>query len=234
MEELDGLLIQIGGVDLLIHQTILIWFAISAGVTGMLCWAGSKIKKADPTQAPQGAVLVFEQLAGLCSTVIGGNLKGKTWKYLPFMGTVMICMVISNLIGLLGLQPPTSNLSVNMTLALMMFFLIHSTDIKLHGILGKLKGWCEPLPFLFPLNVIGDLALPVSLTLRLFGNMLGGTVIVMLLYMLVKALLPFSVVLFAVTPFLHMYFDIFTAFMQTYIFFMLASFFLSEAISTDE
>ncbi len=234
MEELDGLLIQIGGVDLLIHQTILIWFAISAGVTGMLCWAGSKIKKADPTQAPQGAVLVFEQLAGLCSTVIGGNLKGKTWKYLPFMGTVMICMVISNLIGLLGLQPPTSNLSVNMTLALMMFFLIHSTDIKLHGILGKLKGWCEPLPFLFPLNVIGDLAFPVSLTLRLFGSMLGGTIIVMLLHMLVKALLPFSVVLFAVTPFLHMYFDIFTAFMQTYIFFMLASFFLSEAISTDE
>lgn len=234
MEELDGILIQIGNFDLFIHQTILIWIIIGAAVTALLVYAGKQIKKADPTQAPTGVVLVFEQLASICSTVIGGNLHGKTWKYLPFMGTVMVCMVISNLMGLLGLQPPTSNLSVNMTLALMMFFLIHGTDIKLHGVIGKLKAWCEPLPFLFPLNVIGDLAFPVSLTLRLFGNMLGGTIIVALLYMMIQTLLPYSAVLFAVTPFLHMYFDIFTAFMQTYIFFMLASFFLSEAIGTDE
>lgn len=234
MEELDGLLIQIGNFDLFIHQTILIWIAIGLFVTLLLVWAGAKIKKADPTQAPKGVVLVFEQFASICSTVIGGNLKGKTWKYLPFMGTVMLIMVLCNLIGLIGLQPPTSNLSVNMTLALMMFFLIHGMDIHLHGVVGKFKAWLEPIPLLFPLNIIGDLAFPVSLTLRLFGNMLGGTIIVALLYMMIKAFLPYSAIFFAVTPFLHMYFDIFTAFMQTYIFFMLASFFLSEAIGTDD
>ena len=195
----------------------------------LLVWAGSRIRKADPTTEPRGVVLVFEVLAGLAKGVIGGNLNEKTWKYLPFMGTVMLCMVISNLAGLLGLQPPTSNLSVNATLSLMMVFLIHGTDIKLHGVKGKLKAWCEPLPFLFPLNVIGDLAFPLSLTLRLFGNMLGGTIIVTLLYGMIESMMPYTVVAFAVTPILHMYFDVFTAFMQTYIFFTLASFFLSEA-----
>ena len=107
-------------------------------------------------------------------------------------------------------------------------------SIRLHGIIGKLKGWCEPMAFLFPLNVIGDLAFPVSLTLRLFGNMLGGTIIVTLLYMLVKAFMPFTALMYVVTPFLHMYFDIFTAFMQTYIFFTLASYFLGESCDREE
>ncbi|MGM9974421.1 MAG: F0F1 ATP synthase subunit A [Clostridiaceae bacterium] len=226
---LEGILIHIGNCEFLIHQSIIIWLGILIIVGILLVWAGSRIKKADPTAEPKGVVLIFETLGDIAKGVIGGNLNEKTWKYLPFMGTVMFCMVISNLAGLLGLQPPTSNLSVNATLALMMVCLIHGTDIKLHGIKGKLKSWCDPLPILFPLNIIGDLAFPLSLTLRLFGNMLGGTIIITLLYSMIKALMPYTVVAFAVTPLLHMYFDVFTAFMQTYIFFTLASFFLSEA-----
>ncbi len=226
---MEGLLVHVGGYQFLIHQSIIIWLGVLILVGVLLVWAGGKIKKADPTAEPKGVVLVFEIIGGLAKGVIGGNLNERTWKYLPFMGTVMICMVLSNLIGLLGLQPPTSNLSVNATLALMVVFLIHGTDIRAHGVKGKLKSLAEPMAFLFPLNVIGDLAFPLSLTLRLFGNMLGGTIIVTLLYSMIKSLMPFSAIAFAVTPFLHMYFDVFTAFMQTYIFFTLASFFLSEA-----
>ncbi|MDF9825719.1 F-type H+-transporting ATPase subunit a [Breznakia sp. PF5-3] len=232
MDEINGLLITIGDFELVIHQSILIWLVICLFVTLLLVWAGSKIKKADPTKAPTGVVLVFEQVVNLCSMVVKGNLNEKTWKYLPFMGTIMIVMVISNLMGLLGLQPPTSNISVTITLTLMFIVLIHGSDIKLHGIKGKIKAWMEPMAGLFILNVIGDLATPISLTLRLFGNLLGGTIIISLLYFMIESLLPFSGVLFAVTPFLHMYFDIFTAFMQMYIFFTLTSFYLADAIGT--
>ncbi|NBK98239.1 MAG: F0F1 ATP synthase subunit A [Erysipelotrichia bacterium] len=215
-------------------MSILIWLVIGLFVTILLCWAGNKFKHADPSKPPTGVVLVFEQLVHICTGVLNANLTNKTWKYLPFMGTVMIMMVLSNLMGLIGLQSPTSNITLDAVLVMMMIVLIHGTDIKLHGIVGKLKAWCEPLPFLFPLNVIGDLAFPVSLTLRLFGNMLGGTIIVSLLYLLMKSLMPFSLAMYIVTPFLHMYFDIFTAFMQTYIFFTLASYFLGESCDREE
>lgn len=230
----DGVLIQIGDFNWFIHQTIFIWLGIGILVSGLLIWGGKKIKNADPSQAPHGAVLIFEILGGLAKNVIGNNLHSKAWRYLPFMGTVMFMMVISNLMGLIGLQSPTSNLSVNVTLVLCMVVLIHGTDIKLHGLKGKFKGWCEPIAALLPLNIIGDIAFPISLCLRLFGNMLGGTIIVMLLYTFIRAIMPFGVLAYAVTPFLHMYFDIFTAFMQTYIFFTLASFFLAEGADVDD
>lgn len=232
--KVDGLLIHIGDYEWVIHQSVIIWIGIGLIVSVLFYFVGKKFKNADPSKTPTGVVLVFEQLVNLMSGVISGNLNKKTWMYLPYLGTVMAMMVISNLVGLIGLQLPTSNLSLDITLVLCMFLLIHGTDIKLHGIKGKFKSWCEPVPFLLPLNIIGDIAFPVSLTLRLFGNMLGGTIIITLLYMLVKGIWPFSFLMYAATPFLHMYFDIFTAFMQTYIFFMLATFFLGESCDSEE
>lgn len=227
---MEGILITIGDFELFIHQTIVIWFGICIVVGILLAWAGSKFKKADPTKAPTGVVLVFEQVVNMCMNIIKGNLSEKTWQYLPFMGTVMILMLISNLMGLIGLQPPTSNISVTATLAITFVLTIHFSEIKEKGLKGKWKSLLDPIPFLFPLNIIGDVALPLSLTLRLFGNLLGGSIIIALLYLLIEMLLPASVVLLGITPFLHMYFDIFTACIQTYIFFTLVSFNLGDAI----
>lgn len=231
-------MIHFGEFELFIHQSILIWLAICVLVSGLLIWAGSKIKKASPSVAPKGVVLVFEQIVNMCSMVVKGNLNDQTWKYLPAMGSIMMVMVISNLMGLIGLQPPTGNMSVTITLTALAILLIHGSDIKKNGLKGKWKAWCEPTPLLLPLNIIGDLATPVSLTLRLFGNILGGTIIIGLLYMLLEVLLklfiPAGALMYVATPFLHMYFDIFTAFMQTYIFFTLVSFYLADAIGSNE
>ena len=134
-------------------------------------------------------------------------------------------MAPSNLLGLIGLQPPTSNLSVNVTLAVMMFVLVQYTGLKEKGIKGRIAELCDPFLLFMPLNVLGDLALPVSLSLRLFGNMLAGTIIVGMVYGLMESLLPFSIIGYSLTPFFHAYFDIFSGLIQTYIFFTLASFF---------
>ncbi len=231
---IDGISIQFGEFSLFIHQTIFSWYFIGIIVCAVLVWAGKKFKEADPTKAPKGVVLVFEQIALMAQGIIGENLQKKTWKYLPFMGSMMIMMVVSNLFGLLSLQAPTSNLSITLTLVLIIFFLIHGTNLKDFGVKSKLKAWLEPMPVLLPLNILGDLAFPLSLSLRLFGNLLGGTVIMLLLYSFIESLLPFTVLAFTVTPFLHLYFDVFTAFIQTFIFFTLASYFLSDAIDLEK
>ncbi len=231
-EGINQIIFKIGDMYFSIHQTIFIWFGILIVIGGILIYAGKKFQQADPTKPPTKFIVVFEQLYDMCKGVIGENLNSTTFRYLPFMGTMMIVMVVSNLVGLIGLQPPTSNLSVNLTLALMVFFMIHGQNIKEVGIKGKLKAWCEPMAFLFPLNVIGDLAFPVALTFRLFGNILGGVIISSLIYVVVTAFMPFTGLMYIATPFLHMYFDIFSGVMQTYIFFTLASFFIGDAIDT--
>ncbi len=236
-DNFDGIVIHIGDFDVAVHASVLVWLCICLVLGIVLVLAGNKFKKADASLAPKGMVLIFEQIIGLLTFIVENSLGKNTRKYLWFYGTCMMLMLISNLSGLLGVQPPTSNLSVNVTLAVTMWLIIQSTSLSRKGIIGKLKGWCEPMVLLFPLNVIGDLTLPFSLSLRLFGNLLGGTIIMTLVYSLFNVmnslLMGLGITLFAVTPFLHMYFDIFAGFIQTYIFFTLSTFFLGQELSEE-
>lgn len=226
--------ITIGGFHLFIHQSIVNWLLLCVILCVFFIIAGKRIKKADPKAAPKGFLLVCECIANLGTNIISDNLRSKTRTYLPFFGTLIFMMAPSNLLGLIGLQPPTSNLSVNATLAIMMFLLVRYTELRESGIKGKIKGLCDPFFLFMPLNILGDLALPVSLSLRLFGNMLAGTIIVGMVYSLMRGLFPAGILGYALTPFLHAYFDIFSGLIQTYIFFTLASFFLSDAMASEE
>lgn len=230
----DGILIRIGDLQIELQQSILNWLLLCILFAIFFIWAGKKFEKADVRKAPSGIVLLAEMIVGLCTTIIGDNLKEKTSRYLPFMGTLVMMMAVSNLLGLLGLQPPTSNLSFNVTLALMMFFLIQYSGIKKGGLKARLKELTEPMWLLTPLNVIGELALPISLSMRLFGNILAGSIIMLLVYTMMQSFMPFGVLGYIATPFLHAYFDVFSGLIQTYIFFTLASFFLSEQVVEEE
>lgn len=234
MGEFDGIIVTIGDFSIEFQQSILNWLGLCVVFAIFFIIMGKKFEKADVRKAPRGMILITEMIVGLCKTVIGDNLKSKTGRYLPFLGTMTLMMVVSNLLGLLGLQPPTSNLSFNITLALMMFFLIQYNGIKKGGMMARLKELTEPMWLLTPLNVIGELALPISLSMRLFGNILAGSIIMMLVYTVMQTFAPFGFLGYITTPFLHAYFDIFSAFIQTYIFFTLASFFLSEQVVSDE
>ena len=226
--------ITIGGFTIYIHESIVNWLALCLIFCVFFIVAGKRIRKADPKVAPSGFLLLCESVAGLGKGIIQDNLQSRTRAYLPFFGTLIFMMAPSNLLGLIGLQPPTSNLSVNITLAIMMFLLIHYTSIKENGVKAKLQGWCDPFFLFLPLNILGDLALPVSLSLRLFGNMLAGSIIVGMVYSLLRGMLPIGVLGYSFTPFLHAYFDIFSGLIQTYIFFTIASFFLSDNMASNE
>lgn len=228
------IVIKIGGQKILLHQSIVNWLILCVVLCIFFVIAGKKIKQADPRKAPTGFLLLCESVAGLGTNIISDNLKDKTKAYLPFFGTLIFMMAPCNLLGLIGLQPPTSNLSVNVTLAVMMFLLIQFRGLREKGAKGRIQELCDPIFLFLPLNILGDLALPVSLSLRLFGNLLAGTIITGLVYTMMKTLMPFGVLGFSFTPFLHAYFDIFSGLIQTYIFFTLASFFLSESYASDE
>jgi F-type H+-transporting ATPase subunit a len=233
MTDISAITITVGSHTLEIQQSIVVWFGICIAGAIFFYVAGKAIEKADPAKKPTGIVYVSEEIYNLVMYTIKGNLREKTQQYLPMFGTVMLLMVVANCIGLLGLQNPTSNVSFNATLAVTVWLMIQFHGIHKAGFKARIKELCEPFPLLFPLNVIGELALPLSLTMRLFGNILAGTIITMLVYTLIKAIAPWGYLGLAITPFLHMYFDIFSGVIQTYIFFTLGSFFLGQQVSEE-
>lgn len=234
MGQIDGIVITLFGYNIEIQQAVLNWLVLGFILVIIMYVLGKKFEKADASKAPKGLMMVVEMVTGLCTNIIGDNLKERTRHYLPFLGTLTMMMAVSNLLGLVGLQPPTSNLSVNVTLAVMMFLLIQYNGMAKSGVKARMKELTEPMVLLTPLNVIGEFALPISLSMRLFGNILAGSIIMLLVYTVIKSLSWLGVLGYIVAPLLHCYFDIFSGLIQTYIFFTLASFFLSQQVVEED
>ncbi len=175
--------------------------------------------------------MLVEVLYKFTEQTMGKNKVG----FAPYMGTILIYILIANLSGLLGFRPPTADVNTTIGLALITFFMIHFFGMKSKGVGTYLKGFLDPIPFLLPLNVIGELATPVSLSFRLFGNIVGGVIIMSLLYGGLTALgakLGIHIPIFTTAipvPF-HFYFDLFAGVLQSFIFTMLTMVFVSNAM----
>jgi len=122
------------------------------------------------------------------------------------------------------LRPPTADYGVTLALGLITFTLIHFNKFKYQKVSGVIKGLCDPWPIWAPINMIGDVAVPISLSLRLFANVLSGTVMMALVYGLMKWIAVFWPAV------LHVYFDLFSGAIQTYVFCMLTMTYISDAI----
>ena len=154
------------------------------------------------------------------------------------MAALFTTSVVSNLISLTGLRSPTADLSTEAAWAVVVFIMITSNKIKAGGILGYLKGFTTPIPVMTPFNVLSELATPVSMACRHFGNILSGVAALAvatsaLLGWLPGALgqvlgsIPFLDV--GVPAILSVYFDWFSGFMQAFIFSMLTIMYIANA-----
>ena len=180
----------------------------------------------------------FQNVIELLVEAFDNYLKNITGEKLSFLGywffTVFAFILISNISGLVFvglLRPPTADWSMVFALALVTFFLIHIMALKYRG-REYLKSFAKPyyMAFLFlPINIISELAKPISLSFRIFGNILSGVVIIALIY--------------NVTPFfariglpivLHGYFDLFAGILQAYIFVTIGLTFIANAVVSDE
>ena len=140
--------------------------------------------------------------------------------YIPYLMSVVLYIGIANLIGLIGFKPPTKDMNVTVALAVMSIFLIEVAGVRQKGTKGWLKSFAEPMPIVLPINVLEVFIKPLSLCMRLFGNVLGSFVIMELLKIVVPAFLP---------AVFSCYFDIFDGLIQAYVFVFLTSLFIKEA-----
>ena len=140
--------------------------------------------------------------------------------YIPYLMSVVLYIGIANLIGLIGIKPPTKDMNVTVALAVMSIVLIEVAGVRQKGTKGWLKSFAEPMPIVLPINVLEVFIKPLSLCMRLFGNVLGSFVIMELLKIVVPAFLP---------AVFSCYFDIFDGLIQAYVFVFLTSLFIKEA-----
>ncbi len=166
-----------------------------------------------------------EYLVNFVNNMVDSSMGEKYRAYRSYIGILIIYVVLCNLISLVGLRAPTADVSVTATLAIITFFMTQYNRAKTGGVKGYFKAFIDPLPFMLPSNIIGEVSNPVSMALRLFGNMVAGMVIGGLIYFALGNVMP-PVVIPAVAS---LYFDIFSGVIQAYIFTMLTMSYISNA-----
>lgn len=212
------------------------WFIIV--FLAVLFWWGLKDLKIKPTKKQVFFELLFSFYDSLVEGAIG---KKKKKKYALYIATLITFLVVANTItffpipgvsfenGGIAIGPlfrgPTADMNTTVGLALITTVTFLFASISTRGFLGYLKGLAEPNILMFPLNVVGEFAKPINISMRLFGNMFAGMVILGLLYMAAPAIIP--------AP-LHLYFDLFSGIVQSYVFTMLTMVYISSALAEDE
>ena len=171
---------------------------------------------------------IVELVVEMLDKMIGGVMGKFSPKFRNYIGTIFIFILLSNISGLFGLRPPTADYGVTFAMGIMTFVLIHYNQFKYQKVKGVIAGLCDPWPIWAPINIIGDIAVPISLSLRLFANVLSGTVMLALVY----ALLSKIAIIWPAA--LHVYFDLFSGAIQTYVFCMLTMTYITNACTTDE
>ena len=205
-------------------------------------YLGQKVKKGDTLEKPSTVITLIIIMHDFFKSFTEGNMgKKAAIAYTPYVASLGIYLVVSNLSGLVGLASPTANYSVTLTLALITFVFIQYTKIKVNGFGGYLKGFFEPyVPFVV-MNVFGTISPLISMSLRLFGNMTAGAVLMMLFYEFtgfLSGFIPFigqlNFIGIAIGPVLHAYFDVFSGFIQTFIFISLTTILVGVEIPQED
>lgn len=199
------------------------------------------IKTKAVTKRQHIAEWIIEKTESLVKSNMGEYFSG----FAPFIAAVMALSGFSSLLTLIGLYPPTSDMNVVAGWALLVFILITYYKFKC-GPLHYLKSFTEPVPFLTPLNIISEVATPVSMAFRHYGNILSGSVISVLVATALQGLthiifgkLPgilgaFPFLQVGIPAVLSIYFDIFSGLLQAFIFAMLTMLYISGGFPAED
>lgn len=199
---------ELFGVTLALSEVVVVQWLVML-ILGVLFFVLGRNLKVRPTSRRQ---MIAEMIVGTFTGMVNDSMGAKYKKYTPYISALFCFSLVSSLMGLLGLRAPTSDISVVGAWALITFVLVQRNKGKTGGVKGYFKSFVEPMPFMLPFNIIGEIANPMSQALRHFGNIVSGMVIGGLIYF---ALGNFAIGLPAV---LSLYFDLFSSVVQAYIF----------------
>ena len=164
--------------------------------------------------------LIVSLLYDLTEDALGKDLA-KT--YAPLICALFMFLLLSNWLGIIPhLEEPTKDLNTTLGLGIMGFLIAHYAGIKSKGFKAYIKEYFQPIFFMMPLNLIGEIAKIVSISFRLFGNIMGGSIII-----LVVSHLVYSVIL---PPFLYAFFGLFVGTIQAFVFTMLTVVYISVQV----
>ncbi len=218
MEELNcETVFSIGGIDIL-ESTVVTWIIMAVLLLGsFLLTRNLKVRNISKRQA--AVEFCVTKLEDIVTDMVGE--EGRS--YVPYLITVLLYIGFANLIGIFGFKPPTKDLNVTIALAVMSIVLVQVASIRARGTKGWLRSFLEPVPVVVPFNILDLITRPLSLCMRLFGNVLGAFVIMELIEAVVPAVFPMIA---------SLYFDIFDGILQAYVFVFLTSIYIKEAIET--
>lgn len=170
---------------------------------------------------PKGPQVLMETLVNFMNKLFHSTLGEEGKAYYPYLASVLLFLAFSNTIGFFGFTPPTKDINVTASLAIMSIILIQICGIRKKGVGGWLHSFLEPLPLITPINILELGIKPLSLCMRLFGNVLGAFIVMELLKAVVALIVP--------VPF-SCYFDLFDGLIQAYVFVFLTSLFMKESL----
>ena len=208
-----------GGIP--VPESAVVSWAIIVVLTLLAIWLTHGLRK-----RPGRKQIAAEMLVGFINNFCRDTLGDKYWRtFAPYLGTIGLYLALANMAGLFGVTPPTKDLNVTAGLAIMSALLIYGSQFRFHGLRGGLKKFSEPVSVVTPLNIMEIGIRPLSLCMRLFGNVLGAFVIMELLKLVVPVFVP---------AVFSLYFDLFDGLIQTYVFVFLTALFMKESIGGEE
>lgn len=191
-----------------------------------------KHKMKNASDVPGTFQNIVEAIVDALDGIVKGSMGKNAVIFRNYMETVMVFIFFSNYSGLLGLRPPTADYGTTLALALITFFMIRYNKYSNHNIKELWEGMTSPmppwLPLWMPINIISEIAIPISLSLRLFANILSGVIIEALTYGML------SQIAYVWPAVLHVYFDMFSGAVQTYVFIMLTMTYVNQAVDNED
>lgn len=206
-----------GGIP--VSQSVLVtWIIMAVLVLASICLTRNL------KTVPGKRQLVLEMFVGMINDFCQDTIGARGRAFAPWLGTVALYLACANLSGLVGLAPPTKNLNVTAALALSSMLIIYGSAFRYRGLKGGLHNFLEPSPVMLPINLMEILIRPLSLCMRLFGNILASFIVMELIKCVAPAVIP--------VPF-SLYFDIFDGIIQTIVFVFLTAIFIGESLEEE-
>jgi F-type H+-transporting ATPase subunit a len=221
---------------------------VAIGLSIFFVIVGNYLKKVDPLKKPSVLIIIVDAFYGFIRNLHQAIFKGVSPLMFAYAGCLFIFLLVMNMIGLfLPVSAPATDYNIPLSLVLISFGFRYALEFKYMGIKSHLKEYVSPVPFMLPLNIMDIIAKPLSMSMRLFGNLLSGSLILTVFYAAIGYIqnliikLPenggepiINVLGALVAPPLHFYFDIFAGGIQAFVFTLLTLIFSSLALDFDE
>lgn len=215
-------------------ETVVISWGVIALITVLVLFLTHNMSK-----IPSKKQAIAEWLVTTLNNLVESTMGKRNMKFAPYMATIFCYSIFGSFVSLIGLRPATADINTIATWALLTFLMIQITKIKASGFLGFLKSFTEPVLPMTPMNIMSEFVTPISMSFRHFGNIAAGMIITQIVYYMLTSLsrlcnLNFPIFTIGLPAALSVYFDLFSGFMQAFIFVMLSMVFIGSANEPDE